>query len=444
MFTTIQDRNHIAKAQATLEDRIRHAATRSGQITLGYQGGGNEAMAHVIAPLNFWVSFADSGNRYWNAMGIGNPFKDGSTIIVEINPPKHGINLQVSGAFVEDNEGKVYLVHRGKVGGGRKGIGMNAFLAWYPGALVLINDKVRHSKVIVIGALDDEKLIENLAAFTKSVAAFKDAVVSGLLRKGVVPQPQPQPHSPAKPPPPVAANAVISKSERAKHLSRFYSILEQLEQNIGGRRTLAECSGYMEWPIRGVYFFMEDGETRSDKGTGLRIVRVGTHALKAGASTTLWTRLSQHQGVTKTGGGNHRGSIFRLIVGTALGAKPGYNFPSWGMGDSATAEVRAEEMYLEQEVSQVIGRMPFVWIPIEDEAGPDSDRGYIERNSISLLSNYNKSALDPPSAKWLGNFCDRERVRNSGLWNSNHVDEPYDPAFLDRFEQLVSGIRPAS
>jgi hypothetical protein len=29
-------------------------------------------------------------------------------------------------------------------------------------------------------------------------------------------------------------------------------------------------------------------------------------------------------------------------------------------------------------------------------------------------------------------------VRKSGLWNQNHVDEAYDPAFLDRFDELVS------
>jgi len=75
---------------------------------------------------------------------------------------------------------------------------------------------------------------------------------------------------------------------------------------------------------------------------------------------------------------------------------------------------------------------------IEDEAGPESRRGFIERNSIALLSNYNKPRLDPPSAVWLGHHCNRERVRNSGLWNSIHVDEDYDPAFLDELDRLVS------
>ena len=74
----------------------------------------------------------------------------------------------------------------------------------------------------------------------------------------------------------------------------------------------------MEWPARGVYFFFEDGEARSTSGTGPRVVRIGTHALTAKSSTTLWNRLAQHRGVVGTGGGNHRGSIFRLLVGEAL------------------------------------------------------------------------------------------------------------------------------
>jgi hypothetical protein len=69
--------------------------------------------------------------------------------------------------------------------------------------------------------------------------------------------------------------------------------------------------------------------------------------------------------------------------------------------------------------------MPFLWLSIEDDAGPHRLRSYIERNSIALLSNYHKLALDPPSQSWLGHHSHRERVRKSGLWNQNHVDELY-------------------
>jgi hypothetical protein len=232
-------------------------------------------------------------------------------------------------------------------------------------------------------------------------------------------------------------------SERREHLARFYSILDHLEHKIGGERKLADCSGLMEWPARGVYFFREVGEVRSDTGTGSRIVRVGTHALKNGSGTKLWTRLLQHRGQA-SGGGNHRGSIFRLIVGTALIRRDKLGFPTWGTGNTAKAEVRSAEHALERKVSDVIGKMSFIWLPVGDEPGPDSRRGYIERSAIALLSNYGKAPLDLPSQSWLGHYSDRERVRNSGLWNQNHVDEVCDAAFFDTLDALVSAVRRAA
>lgn len=224
---------------------------------------------------------------------------------------------------------------------------------------------------------------------------------------------------------------------RISDLQTFYSMLAALAEKLGGARTLAACSGRLCWPQRGVYFIMEEGENRSDTGSGPRIVRVGTHALKEGSGTKLWTRLSQHRGQTNTGGGNHRGSIFRQIVGTAVMAQRGYDYPTWGKGNTASAAIRAGELTLEREVSRVIGAMPFLWLAVDDEPGAKSLRGHIERNTIALLSNFGRKPLDPPSAEWLGHHCNRERVRKSGLWNSNHVDEHYDPAFLSALEGLV-------
>jgi len=226
-------------------------------------------------------------------------------------------------------------------------------------------------------------------------------------------------------------------SQRAADLQRFYSAIDRLQKRLGGARTLGGSSGRLSWPQRGVYFFMEDGETRSDTGGGARIVRVGTHALKSESGTRLWTRLSQHRGRARSGGGNHRGSIFRLIVGAALKERDGIVCDSWDVGNSASAQIRAGEVALESEVSRFIGAMPFVWIEAGDEPGPGSTRGYIERNAIALLSNYGKEPIDAPSATWLGRYCDREKVKKSGLWNSNHVDETYDPKFLDCLDEHV-------
>jgi hypothetical protein len=73
-------------------------------------------------------------------------------------------------------------------------------------------------------------------------------------------------------------DATRPTAARLADLVRFYGILTTLERNIGSSRKLAECFGRMGWPRRGVYFFFEDGESRSDAGNGLRVVRVGTHS----------------------------------------------------------------------------------------------------------------------------------------------------------------------
>src|SRR3989304_6444386 len=137
---------------------------------------------------------------------------------------------------------------------------------------------------------------------------------------------------------------------RKRDLETFYKILNKRERKIGGRRYLSNCNGQMNWPKKGVYFFFEDGEFR-ENGKQLRVVRVGTHAVSKGSKSLLWERLRSHRGTAKRshkGGGNHRGSIFRLHIGTALINKYGFKeFSKWGIGSSASSFVRDKEYSLE-------------------------------------------------------------------------------------------------
>lgn len=226
------------------------------------------------------------------------------------------------------------------------------------------------------------------------------------------------------------------------HIGQFYSLLSRLERLDGQGLPLRSYSGKSRLPDRGVYFFREPTEFRSTAPNELRIVRVGTHALTTGSKSTLWKRLKAHLG-TRSGAGNHRGSIFRLHVGTALLAREEKSISSWGVGSSApltirhNEELKAAEDALEREVSQLIGSMSVLWVDVPDPPGPESNRGFIERNAIALLSN-KLSPIDRASGGWLGNFSPREDIRSSHLWNLNHVNEPYNPQFLDALEIAVS------
>ena len=195
--------------------------------------------------------------------------------------------------------------------------------------------------------------------------------------------------------------------------------MDNLENRVGERRLLRFSDGKRNWPQRGVYFFFEPGEFRENKKTP-RVVRVGTHALKADSKTTLWNRLRQHRGTKKgsmKNGGNHRGSIFRLHVGTAILRRDqiGDEYPTWGIGQSAPRETRVGEYSIEVLVSEHIRSMPFLWLNVDDSSGPSSLRGYIERNSIGLLSNFMREPIDPPSPSWLGKYCQNENIQLSGL-----------------------------
>lgn len=184
-----------------------------------------------------------------------------------------------------------------------------------------------------------------------------------------------------------------------------------------------------------VYFFFEDGETRADGSP--RVVRIGTHALTVGGQSSLWTRLKAHRGHIRggmPGGGNHRGSIFRHHVGSALLARDGWPVEvhtSW-QDRKATRDARPAEYPLERAVSDHIGAMPLLWLEVPDRLL----RADIERNSIGLLS-CRQGGVDQPSPEWLGRYADIEKVRSSGLWNVNYVDHQYDDAFLAVLDGLI-------
>jgi uncharacterized protein DUF6884 len=237
-------------------------------------------------------------------------------------------------------------------------------------------------------------------------------------------------------------NAVVSPlTNRSAALDRLYGLLRDLEQRLGGSRRLEDCHGRMGWPQRGVYFFFEDGELRWD-GVSPRIVRVGTHGLRPSRST-LWNRLSQHKGTvggSMPGGGNHRGSIFRSHVGSALlasGDWPESVRDSWGAGGSASSAVRVNEYPLERAVSERIGAMPFLWLEVGDAPGAKSDRGIIETGAISVLSNFERPPVDLPSAGWLGLRATSPAIAKSGLWNVNHVKDSIVGQWMPTFERYL-------
>jgi hypothetical protein len=91
-------------------------------------------------------------------------------------------------------------------------------------------------------------------------------------------------------------------------------------------------------------------------------------------------------------------------------------------------------MLLEVEVSNTIQAMPLLFVAIDDPSGPES---IVECDSIALLSNFQREPIDPPSTSWLGLNSYESKVRGSGLWNIDHVEEEFTEGFLTEFRHRV-------
>jgi hypothetical protein len=166
----------------------------------------------------------------------------------------------------------------------------------------------------------------------------------------------------------VFLNHCMRIRKRRDAIVRAYGMFAQLVDHMGLhplRDILAE-----ELPKQGVYFFFDDGEQTKFSNVVPRLVRIGTHGVSAGSVATLRNRLRTHLG-TRAGAGNHRASVFRLHVGRAIIERDGLNeeFPNWGKGQSAPKEITEREASLETKVSDYIGNLRVLFIPVVDAAG---------------------------------------------------------------------------
>lgn len=146
--------------------------------TVGYQGGGEPATVRWFPSLNFWARLhpQNQGDGYWCGFGIENPHKiTNLTLTCEINPPYAGIDRQRAGLFARSDNGTTYLAHNGSIGGGKRGVSRIPFLNYYGRDTV---DNVHWpdnqiTEYIIIAALDDSDLLQQVAAFVHVVAEFK-------------------------------------------------------------------------------------------------------------------------------------------------------------------------------------------------------------------------------------------------------------------------------
>jgi hypothetical protein len=99
----------------------------------------------------------------------------GESATCEINLPAVGIDRRLGGAIARDAEGKLYLAHSGKIGGGRSGRHREAFRAFLAGGNW---QKARwpdgHAgELLLVAPLDGARLAQQIGHFVHAVHRYK-------------------------------------------------------------------------------------------------------------------------------------------------------------------------------------------------------------------------------------------------------------------------------
>lgn len=174
MVTIITDKKHIAQLQKKFKQQLDRFLTEKIDCWIGYHGGSFEDTALYSGQLDIWTSNFNHNKMRINLFGIGKPIEGGmNSITTQINFPYGKINRRVAGTFaIEDNK-NILVLHRGKIGGGKPGIGKNLVLDNYRGDFVTAIDGDRETEFCLIGELNSPHLPRQVANFVHEIARIK-------------------------------------------------------------------------------------------------------------------------------------------------------------------------------------------------------------------------------------------------------------------------------
>ena len=174
LLTTQTD---IAAAMRKYIAQMRTKCTQPIPANLGYKGGFEQITFYWSPQLGLWFG-SDSTiatGRYWNPLGIAETQPQQGemlSITCEINPPISGLNRRTQGAFDLAGPSQLWLLHRGRIGGGKPGVGRSLFFDNYNGS----TRNVGGDTFAVVGNVNSGTLPDDVNDFVNTVAEIKSLV----------------------------------------------------------------------------------------------------------------------------------------------------------------------------------------------------------------------------------------------------------------------------
>lgn len=176
-FSIVVDKDRALECQEKMINCLRSYFDEEVFVTIGFQGGNVKGKVLYSNSLGIWIHSENLGNKTWNGFGIGRPTEGSNlSIVCEINIPLKGIDRRIQGEFVENSTGEVYLIHRGKIGGGKSGIGRTLFQQNYQGQWIQFQDGNLVSNASQVGKINNILCAEQIRDFVFEINAMKNKI----------------------------------------------------------------------------------------------------------------------------------------------------------------------------------------------------------------------------------------------------------------------------
>jgi hypothetical protein len=166
MLHILKQRAEIKEAQVAFAKCFEDAGEKM-TLRVGHKGETHELDGHWIASEGIWFGFRVLHNRYWNAFGIG--LQPSNSVRCEINFPIESRIPNIAGVFAKESEGPVWVLHSGRIGGGKKGVSKALFERRYKGRWL----NAEGDPFAAVGNLGQADFVSCVANFVRLVDGMK-------------------------------------------------------------------------------------------------------------------------------------------------------------------------------------------------------------------------------------------------------------------------------
>ncbi len=180
-YTVVDNAIEIELLQAELRDKFLENSDEVGQFGKLPISKWSVCQLDVSDDNKVWYLYnlhtdmpGTRGDRYWNIFGSGE-YTNWKYAELELNIPVAGIDRRMQGAFVKDDFGRRYLVHRGGLRGKKKAMKRKFFIDRFNGDKIVAGEGKKLQEFAVIACLDvnGEKFIKDTVKFLNEVKRIK-------------------------------------------------------------------------------------------------------------------------------------------------------------------------------------------------------------------------------------------------------------------------------